>query len=272
MREKIVKDKISILMGIYNCATTLEEAYNSISQQTYKNWELILCDDGSSDDTFGVAKSLSKRDSRIKLLKNEINKGLSYTLNKCFENSDGEFIARMDGDDLSESTRFEEQIAFLKNQNQFDIVSSGMFLFDENGIYGQVNPKEFPTKEDVVKGSPICHAPVMMRRKCLEDVKGYKDTKTTLRVEDVNLWIRLYAAGYKCYNIQHPLYRMRNDGAAFNRRKYKYRINSTKVRLEGCRLLHASPICYIHALKPMIAGLVPTFIRRIIRTKSYNRK
>ena len=68
-------------------------------------------------------------------------------------------------------------------------------------------------------------------------VGGYTEDPRMLRVEDVNLWIKLYGAGYRCCNIQEPLYRMRNDQNALNRRKYVYRINSTYVRMQGCRLL-----------------------------------
>lgn len=259
--------KISVLMGVYNCSSTLEQAINSIQNQTYKNWELIICDDSSMDDTFEIAKRLADEDKRIILIKNEKNYGLNRTLNNCLELATGEFIARMDGDDESLPDRFEKQINFLKQYQEFDIVSSTMVLFDEDGEWGYINKKEYPQVEDVVVGSAICHAPVMIRKECIDAVGGYTEDYRMLRVEDVNLWIKLYANGYRCYNIQEPLYRMRNDKNAFNRRKYRYRINSTYVRMQGCRLLHLNLKYYFLALKPMIIGLVPAKIRRIIRKK-----
>ena len=86
-----------------------------------------------------------------------------------------------------------------------------------------------------------------------------------LRVEDVNLWIKLYTAGYRGYNIQKPLYRMRNDQNALNRRKYIYRVNSVYVRLQGCWMLKLGPRSYLKACVPMINGLVPAKLRQWIR-------
>lgn len=261
----MMERKVSVLMGIYNCADTLEQAVNSIIQQTYTNWELILCDDGSVDNTYEIAQMLGKKDSRIKVMRNEKNCGLNITLNKCLSAANGEFIARMDGDDDCFPQRFEKQVDFLEKQSEYHIVSSSMIFFDEGGEWGKNVVKEYPTKEDVVIGSPICHAPVMMWKKCMDDVNGYTENERMLRVEDVNLWIKLYASGYKCYNFLEPLYRMRNDQNAFSRRKYKYRINSTYVRLKGCKELQLSIGCYVKAFMPMIVGLIPGRVRRIIR-------
>lgn len=261
------KPLVSVIMGIYNCEATLNQAVKAIQNQTYKNWELILCDDGSIDNTYYVASKIAENDSRIILVKNEYNKGLNETLNNCLKYATGDFIARMDADDDCSPDRFKKQIDFLSSHKEYDIVSSWMAFFDENGEWGYQKTMEYPKAKDVVCGSPICHAPVMMRKKCMDDVKGYTVEKRMLRVEDVNLWIKLYAKGYKCYNIQEPLYKMRNDKNALNRRKYKYRINSTYVRLKGCKMLNLPFKYYIKAVKPMIIGLVPAKIRYLLKRK-----
>ena len=257
--------KVSVLMGIYNCEQTLPQAIKAIQRQTYKNWELIICDDGSSDDSYHVAQQFANNDTRIILLKNKSNLGLNKTLNLCLSHATGEFIARMDGDDDCSEERFEKQICFLKSQNDYQIVSSQMSFFDEKGVWGYTKKTEIPTKEDVVSGSPICHAPVMMYKKCMDAVGGYTEDIRMIRVEDVNLWIKLYTAGFRCYNLPEALYYMRNDKNAFSRRKYKYRINSTYVRLLGCKALRLAPQYYVKAFSPMIVGLVPNFVRRIIK-------
>lgn len=258
-------NKVSVLMGIYNCADTLKQAVDSIINQTYSNWELILCDDGSTDNTYSVASEIAKLDNRIILLKNEKNLGLNKTLNNCLNAATGNLVARMDGDDDCPPDRFEKQIAFLIAHKDFDIVSSHMAFFDENGEWGVSKFPEFPTKEQVVVSNPICHAPVMMRKECMDAVGGYTEDKRMLRVEDVNLWIKLYTKGYKAYNIQEPLYRMRNDQNALNRRKYKYRINSVYVRLLGCKALNLGIKYYFKAFNPMIIGLIPAKIRQHLR-------
>lgn len=102
--------EISILMGTFNCADTLAEAIDSVLDQTFTDWELILCDDGSSDATFEVAQSYQHdHPEKIVLLQNETNMGLNYTLNRCLSKARGRFIARMDGDDVSCPTRLEQE-------------------------------------------------------------------------------------------------------------------------------------------------------------------
>lgn len=261
----MMNPKVSVLMGIYNCAETLPQAVAAIQNQTYSNWELILCDDGSTDNTYEVAQHLAETDSRIILLRNAHNLGLNQTLNNCLAAATGSYIARMDGDDDCLPDRFEKQVALLETHPEFQITSSPMILFDETGEWGQTTLPEFPTHANVVEGTAISHAPVMLRKECIDAVGGYTVDKRMLRVEDVNLWIKLYAAGYRCCNIQQPLYRMRNDQNALNRRKYIYRVNSTYVRLQGCKLLHLGPKSYLKSFIPMINGLVPAHLRQAIR-------
>jgi len=262
--------KISVLMGIYNCADTLGQAVASIQHQTCSDWELILCDDGSSDNTYDVAAALAAEDSRILLMRNEKNLGLNATLNRCLAAATGEYVARMDGDDDCMPDRFEKQLQFLQTHPEFQIVSSAMILFDEKGEWGRVASPEYPQPEDTVGGTAFCHAAVMLKKECMDAVGGYTEDVRMLRVEDVNLWIKLYAAGFRGYNIQEPLYRMRNDQNALNRRKYIYRVNSVYVRLQGCRMLKLGPRSYLKACIPMINGLVPARLRHLIRR--YQRK
>lgn len=123
---------ISILMGIYNCAETLSEAIDSIIQQTCKSWELIMCDDGSSDDSFKIAKKYAdKYPEKIIVIKNSQNMGLNYTLNHCLEYVRGKYIARMDGDDISLPNRLEIEKEFLDTHLDYAIVSTPMIFFDE---------------------------------------------------------------------------------------------------------------------------------------------
>lgn len=128
IREEYMGEyKVSIIMGIYNCGNTLEESINSILNQTYRNWELILCDDGSTDNTYEVAKKYAEKfPDKIILLKNECNKGLNITLNRCLRQATGELIARQDGDDISMPERFEKEIEILLRKPEFKIVSSAM--------------------------------------------------------------------------------------------------------------------------------------------------
>lgn len=256
---------ISVIMGVYNCEDTVIEAIQSIEKQTYTNWEFIICDDGSKDRTYQVISDYIKDNPKFILVQNESNAGLNRTLNHCLEHAHGEFMARMDGDDLCDPYRFEKQIQMLKEHPEYAVCGTPMRLFDQSGFWGVKSVPEYPSVGEVIGGNPICHATTLIRMSAMHEVNGYTEDKRMLRVEDVNLWIKLYEKGYKAVNLKEPLYFMRNDQNALNRRKYIYRINSTYVRLQGCRNLHLGPKSYLKAFKPMIYGLVPGQLRHFIR-------
>lgn len=141
--------KISVITGIYNCKSTLDEAIESILNQTYTDWEMIMCDDGSSVGTYEKAKKYEKEyPGKFIVIKNEHNMGLNRTLNKCLEIAKGEYIARMDGDDISLPSRFEKEVDILDNHPEFAIVSSPMIYFDEAGDWGKVTAIEKPGIND----------------------------------------------------------------------------------------------------------------------------
>ncbi|MBQ3427191.1 MAG: glycosyltransferase [Clostridia bacterium] len=252
---------ISVIMGIYNCADTLPEAIECILKQTYTNWELIMCDDGSTDDTYDVAEQYRKAyPDKIVLLKNLQNMGLNTTLNNCLSAAKGEYIARMDGDDLCSPKRFEKEISFLENNSDYAIVSTDMEYFDECGVFGRSNSIEYPQKKDIIKGTPHCHAPCMVRKEAYDAVGGYSVDNKLLRVEDYDLWVKMYSKGYKGYNIAEPLYSMRDDRNAIKRRKYRYRVNEAYVKLKAIKLLKLPLWNAVYALKPLIVGLLPASI------------
>lgn len=254
---------ISVLMGVYNCEKTVVRAIESILNQTVSDWELIICDDGSTDNTY--QEVMSVKDDRIKVLRNKKNHGLAYTLNRCFAASQGEYLARMDGDDTCAPDRFEKELSVLK-VGMHSVVSSGMYLCDEKGKkYGKLRNPQTPTAMEVVVGNPIFHAPCMMTRECFEAVGGYNESRKVERVEDVDLWIRLYAKKYRAFNVQEYLYNMTNGNEAVARRKYKYRVNSTRVRLRGCKVFHLPAKCYLMSFKPMLKGIVPSRVRKMLK-------
>ena len=253
--------KVTIISGIYNCSATLAEAIDSILAQSFDDWNWVLCDDGSIDDTYRIAEQYGKLyPQKFVLLKNEENKGLNYTLNKCLSYANGQYIARMDGDDRCASDRLEKEVKFLNEHPEFAIVSSDMCFFDETGTWGRISHPTEPNKADFVKESPFCHAPCMVRREAYLAVNGYTDSPEILRVEDYHLWMKMYQAGYKGYNIHEPLYEMRDDRNAYSRRKFKYRLNEAYVKWLVIRnfKLPAKNIFYV--LRPVVVGILPDFV------------
>lgn len=250
--------KVSVIMGIYNCEATLSEAVDCILKQTYSNWELIMCDDGSSDHTYDIACDFAEQyPDKIKVLKNDRNCGLNYTLNRCLEIADGDYIARMDGDDRCDAERFVLEVAALEEEHEISIVSTGMEFFDESGIWGTIHHPEYPQAKEFLRGSPFCHAPCMVRREAFDAVGGYTVDKKLLRVEDYHLWLKMYKAGFRGKNLPQVLYGMRDDRNAYNRRRFRYRINESYVRCLVVRDLKLPVWGYVYALRPILVGLLP---------------
>lgn len=260
--------RISVIMGIYNCASTLVEALDSLYAQTYQDFKIILCEDGSSDNTYEVAQQYAAQHDNIVLLRNEKNMGLNYTLNHCLEYADTEYVARMDGDDISLPTRFEKEINFLDAHPEYSHVSCPMIHFDENGDFKVGQAIAEPPKENFIHGNTFCHAPVLMRRNAYSAVGGYTVSKYLLRLEDQHLWLKLYQKGYKGYNLQEPLYKMRDDRNATRRRDFKTRRNEAYMRLKICKAFRLSWWHYPESIiVPFIKWVMPVGLYERIHRK-----
>lgn len=263
-----VNCKISVLMGVYNCAKTLPEAIDSILAQTYTNWELIICDDGSCDNTLDVANEYQQKfPSKIIVIRNTKNIGLNATLNRCLERATGEYIARMDGDDICSPLRFETEVEVLENERDISIVSTDMEYFDETGTWGKISHPEYPQKIDFLYETPFCHAPCMVRKEAYDAVCGYSVENRLLRVEDYHLWFKMYSKGFKGKNIHTILYKMRDDRNAYSRRRFKYRINEAYVRTLAIKEFELPITSYIYVLRPLIVGLLPKSIYDVLHKK-----
>lgn len=260
--------RISVIMGIYNCAPMLAEALDSLLAQTYQRFKVIMCDDGSSDNTYEVAKSYVDRyPGKFILIKNERNMGLNFTLNHCLKYADTKYVARMDGDDISLPERFEKELNFLDSHPEYAIVSSPMIYFDNKGEYKRGNGGYEVTNRTTSTGPSFCHAPCMILTEAYKSVGGYGECKRLMRVEDVHLWYKMYAKGYKGYVLDEPLYAMRDDRSAFHRRKFKYRINSFVVRWEWIPKVGLPKWRRIYAFYPILVGLMPLFVYKILHKK-----
>lgn len=260
---------ISVIMGVYNTNNKemLSLSLNSILNQTFTDFEFIICDDGSTDGTYELIENLTKHDKRVILIRNKENRGLAETLNKCLKAATGKYIARMDADDVSCLERFEKQIYFLENNREFVLVGSNTILFNENGEWGYKNSPEKPDKTSFLYNSPFVHPSILIRIEELKQLGGYRAEKETLRCEDYDLFMRLYAKNMKGYNIQEPLLKYRQNNSTYKRRKYKYRIDEAKVRYKGFKMLGLMPLGIVYVIKPLIVGLLPHSILSILRNE-----
>ena len=250
--------RISVIMGIYNCASTLVEALDSLYTQTYQDFKIIMCEDGSADDTYCVAERYAKSHENIVLIKNDRNMGLNYSLNRCLELADTEYVARMDGDDISLPERFEKEVNFLDEHPEYGFVSGQMVYFDNNGDFLCGIENGEPSKNDFIHGRAFCHAPVMIRKTAYQDVGGYTVSNYLLRVEDQHLWLKLYKCGYKGYNLPIPIYKMRDDRSASARRSFVNRRNEAYIKLQICHYFNLPWWRYLEcAFVPFIKWMMP---------------
>ncbi|MCR2004984.1 glycosyltransferase family 2 protein [Bacteroides acidifaciens] len=260
--------RITVIMGIYNCADTLIEALESLEAQTYKKFRVILCDDGSTDNTLEIARKWGESHPNYIVINNECNMGLNATLNRCLKHADTEFVARMDGDDRSLPHRFEYEVKFLDENPDFAIVSGPMHYFDDNGVFRKGEGCGVVTKQDFIVGTPFCHAPCMVRREAYEKVGGYTVSSKLLRVEDYHLWFKMYAVGYKGYMLHTPIYEMRDDRNAVLRRTLKNRMNEAYVKHIGYKMIGLPWWTHIYCLVPIIKGFMPFWLYRYFHQQS----
>ena len=270
----IKNEKISIIMGIYNCEKFLSEAIDSILAQTYTDWELIMCNDASTDGTLAIAKEYeAKYPDKIKVIENETNSYLAYSLNHCLEYATGYYIGRMDGDDISVPERFEKEMKFLKDHPDVDMVGCQMQHFNEKGL-GDINPAPVrPDKWILRKKQPFVHATILGYRYVFDKCGGYTVAERTRRAQDYDLWFKFYYNGFVADNVQEPLYLMREDLNAFKRRTLKVRWNAFKTTRIGYKLLGYPKRWLVKKFITMLfKGLTPAWIQQAHREKQQKKK
>lgn len=250
--------KISVVMSVYNAEKYLTEAVESILAQTYSDFELILINDKSTDGSGEILKSYAQKDPRIVILENEQNIGLTKSLNRGLAIAKGEYIARMDADDISVPDRFEKQVAFLDTHLDYSFVSCIGRYIDENG-----NPEQlrlFPeTNEEIYAMMPkvdaVMHPGVMFRREDIAKIGNYCEDFRV--VQDYDLWFRGMAAGYKFYNIQEPLVLFRRNDSYNTRKSKAYRMVDYRVRKKGYRINNVPLHKRVYLIVPLALAYIP---------------
>src|SRR3990167_9027923 len=203
-----MKPKISVIMSVYNGMPFLEEAVESILKQTYKNFEFIIVDDASTDGTLTFLKSL--KDERIKLIKNKKNLGLAASLNIALRQAQGDYVARMDADDISYPERLNTQLKYLEKNKEIDLCGSWVTLINQEGKTAGKNRKN-PLEDYKIKRllgvyPTIIHPSFFGTRKFFINSGGYKNEFDG--AEDYELLCRVKNR-FKYANIAKELIQMR---------------------------------------------------------------
>ena len=251
---------ISVLMGVL-CSKdrieSMENAVRSILSQTYQDFELLICDNGSCLEVQVLLDSLAACDYRIHLLRPVNVNTLQKKLNVCLSAAKGEFIARMDDDDLSHPTRFEVQLSFLNQHPEIDFVGCNIMQVDENGSAGVRNLPMYPTVVDFRFVLPYIHPTLLFRRNALLSDGGYSESKWKESCEDYDLLLKLYEQGRRGANIQQVLLNYSIANSQYRRKPYRHRVNEAVTRYSHFRTLKKLPAWWPYVVKPLVVGLLP---------------
>jgi glycosyltransferase involved in cell wall biosynthesis len=200
---------ISVVMPVYNSAAYLEAAIDSILNQSFGDFEFIIIDDGSEDDSYRIIQRY--KDSRIHLFQNEVNKGIAFCLNFGINYSCGEFIARMDSDDICEPNRFEEQLKFMQDYPHISLCGTRTKIIDQDGQVFSIRDTKIGDQQIRIAlflgETSISHPTAMIRREFLLFNHLYYNPDC-LYAEDYELWCRISTLT-ALENLSTPLVRYR---------------------------------------------------------------
>lgn len=219
--------RVSFILPVRDGAETIAQALQSLSGQTYPDFEILVFDDGSSDGSARIVEQAAMKDGRIRLLGSE-PLGLVGALVRLVESSDSELLARMDADDLCHPERLEKQVALLDARPDVHIASSLVRCFPESEVRGGmrryqawlnglVEPEEIA--RDMFVESPLCHPSVLMRRAAYEETGGYRDDGLP---EDYGLWLRFFNSGFKMAKVPEVLFSWRESPTRLTRTDVRY--------------------------------------------------
>ena len=255
------KPRVSVIMSVYNAQLYLVEAIESILNQSFSNFEFLIVDDCSVDNSANILKVFAAKVTRIKVFTNKDNLGLTKNLNKLIHLAKGEFLARMDADDISLTERFTEQILFFDTHPTIDIV--GTFSQDISEIGKIIGERTVPVSHKEIikllpKLNPLSHPTVMMRTSVIREIEGYDERFKTS--QDYHLWFKAVGNGCKIANIPKTLFQYRMNDNYASRKNFQFRWNMFKVILDGYKLIGHPWYKYHFSLLTLALAFIPTFL------------
>lgn len=190
---------ISIILPVYNGASRIQEAMDSVISQSCADWELLVVDDGSTDNTAEVVSRFAKNDLRIQYIKNEVNLGIQKTLNRGLKEAQGEYIARIDDDDMwVDNDKLRKQAEFLEKNGEYVLVGTGAILIDEDKeeLSRFIMPEnDADIRNKILSKNCFIHSSVMFKKSAVLKFGGYDESKSTQHIEDYDLWLKLGTIG-----------------------------------------------------------------------------
>ncbi len=260
--------KISVIMAVHNGQPYLIDAIDSILKQTWKNIEFIIVDDASSDETSKIISSYE--DKRIRYIRNLKHHGLTSSLNIAIALATGEYIARMDADDIALPNKLAIQEKILEDNPQIAMVGSGAELIDKKGL--KIGVRRYPESyeaiiKEIVKYNPFIHPSVIIKKNVLDDI-GYYD-KSLDGAEDYDLFLRI-SKKHAVRNLPDILLRYRISKENISWRKIKkIEAASLRTRIKAISNYGYPKWQIIYLIKPILAFMVPAKIKQFFLSHIY---
>lgn len=260
---------VSVYMTVRNGGKWIVHAIRSVQLQTLREWELIVVDDGSTDNTLGILKTFAASDRRIRVIPTG-GVGRGAALNLALQHCTADFVANLDADDLAHPYRLEIQHRIAKEHPEFGLLASKSIIIEgENAPEWVPINKELPTVSDVTEKlayyNPINHSSVFARREVLLRVGGYNET---LRSHlDYDLWVRLVVMGYRLGEIDLPLAakRWHKDQSFEARAHIKYVMRSLSIQAKAIRALQPGLSAWFYWMGRFGWALIPRSWRLAVR-------
>lgn len=259
--------EVSIIIGVYNAETRIEASLYSILNQTFQDFEIIVCNDCSTDNTYSLLLQIQKKyPNKIVVLNNEKNISLAGALNRCLSVAKGKYIARIDDDDIALPNRLAIQHKFMQEHPDIDCVGSSIYLNNNNGKIRKIS--KTPSLSTLVKGQyAFYHPTIMIKKDVMYNLKGYSTDLKCLRCEDLDLWYRFFLDGYTGYNISNPLLIYHESANDFKKRTLSKAINIFKLRNFYLRKTGYSNFYSFIYIKSLLLALLPPKLAYFIKSK-----
>lgn len=260
------KPKVSVLMSVYDGEKTLERCMDSVLNQTYDDFEFIIINDGSNDNTSEILMRYAKKDNRIKIIKNTVNLGQAKSLNKGIKKAKGKYVAIIDADDWWENNKLEIQMRFIRANPSYGLVGIGTiahndFTKEKKLLKHRVeNDKEI--KRKILKKVPFSHSSIIIKRQLLEIFGGYDEQ--IKYAPDYELYLRLLK-DTKFYKIQKHLCHKTTHrvGSITLDRWPSLNMEAIKIKLKYYKKYQVPLTIYFSLIPSLIMLMIPNRLKRI---------
>jgi len=258
--------KVSMVMAVYNGERHLAESIESILGQTFSDFEFVIVDDASIDSTPKILKTYSEKDSRIRVITNTQNLGLTISLNVGVRAANGQYIARMDAGDVSHPERLGKQVAFLDMHPDHVLVGSWTDTFNDDSVkVGEMNgPIDHAAiRSALIRYNPIVHSSIMMRADVLKKAGGYDEEWRY--AQDYELYFRLMKLG-KLANLSEHLASYRLSPNSITRKKNNKQVGfAIRARLKAIHDGQYGILAYFSLIRPLIGLILPYKAKEFIK-------